>query len=135
MSILAWQTYKDHSIPPSYSLHYCRNTTVIHPCWAGFSFNERKKQVIVWVRRNSETTGETTSMMFQGTQRLLRYCKTIAVKLKLTKYQLEPCNLISLHPHMILRIWIITSILPVRQLRLRRRLPMIKHLVNGGAKI
>lgn len=41
------------------------------------------------MRRNSETTGETTSMMFQGTENLLRYCKTITVKLKLTKYQLD----------------------------------------------
>ena len=28
-------------------------------------------------------------MMFQGTQRLLRYYKTIAVKLKFTMYQLD----------------------------------------------
>lgn len=78
-----------------------RHCTVIHPCWAGFSFNERKKQIIVWVRRNSETTGETASMLFQGAEMLLRYCTTIVVETKI--YQVSAgCQaifLISLYPH------------------------------------
>lgn len=30
-----------------------RHCTVIHPCWAGFYFNERKKRVIARVRRRT----------------------------------------------------------------------------------
>ena len=62
-----------------------RRCTVIHPCWAGLYFNERKNQIIIWVRRNSEVTGDTAGMPSQEAERLLRYCTIMGWELKFTK--------------------------------------------------
>jgi len=46
---------------------------VIHPCWVGLYFNERKNLIIIWVRRNSEVTRDTAGMPSQEAERLLEY--------------------------------------------------------------
>ena len=75
-------------------------------------------------------TGETASMMFQGTKRLLGYCKTIVVGA--TIYQVSVgCHtiyLISLYPHhdsMHLNYYFHFT---DKATKGRRRLPMTKHL-------
>lgn len=57
---------------------------MIHPCWVGLDFNERKNQIIVWVRRrNSEVTEDTASTLSQEAERFLGYCTTIEVGIQI----------------------------------------------------